>query len=83
MGLFYNNEFNGWNIYITPTGIIYVGLFINNNLNGKGYCYNPENEYNYKGDFKNTKKKDLVKKIFQDINIQDNLRMIKNAEMGK
>jgi hypothetical protein len=69
MGLFYNNEFNGWNIYITPTGIIYVGLFINNNLNGKGYCYNPENEYNYKGDFKIQKKKDLVKKIFLDINI--------------
>ena len=64
MGLFYNNEFNGWNIYITPTGIIYVGLFINNNLNGKGYCYNPENEYNYKGDFKNTKKEGFGEENF-------------------
>ena len=64
IGLFYNNEFNGWNTYITPLGVIYIGLFINNYLNGKGYCYNPEKEYVYKGDFKYTKKEGFGEEFF-------------------
>ena len=64
IGLFYNNEFNGWNIYINSNGVIYVGLFINNFLNGKGYCYNPEIEYMYKGDFINTKKEGFGEEFF-------------------
>ena len=64
IGLFYNNEFNGWNTYITPLGIIYIGLFINNHLNGKGYCYNPEKEYVYKGDFKYTKKEGFGEEFY-------------------
>ena len=64
IGLFYNNEFNWWNTYITPLGVIYIGLFINNYLNGKGYCYNPEKEYVYKGDFKYTKKEGFGEEFF-------------------
>jgi len=56
MGTFYNDEFNGWNVYVDPKGVIFVGLFINDALTGKGFCYNHENDYIYKGDFVNNKK---------------------------
>ena len=65
IGLFYNNKFNGWNTYITPLGVIYIGLFIDNYLTGKGYCYNPEKEYLYKGDFKHTKKEGFGEEFFK------------------
>ena len=64
IGLFYNNEFNGWNIYISPLGEIFVGFFINNYLNGKGYYYNPDNECIYKGDFKLSKREGFGEEYF-------------------
>lgn len=52
-GYFYDNNFSGWNTYIDKNGTIYVGLFINDNLNGKGLKYIYENDHIYKGDFIN------------------------------
>ena len=42
--------------YVNNNGLIYIGLFINNNLNGKGLNYNPSNDSLYRGDFKNFNK---------------------------
>ena len=56
IGTFYNDEFAGWNILVNNQGIIYVGLFNHDILNGKGLYYNSTNEYIYKGDFKDFKK---------------------------
>ena len=53
IGDFYDDKFNGWNTYIDQDGVIYVGLFINNVLNGKGIKYIFENDHIYKGDFVN------------------------------
>ena len=64
IGTFYNDEFCGWNILVNNNGIIYIGLFVNNILNGKGLCYNPSNGYMYKGDFKNFKKDGYGEEIF-------------------
>ena len=52
-GLFYDNKFVGWNNYIDKYGTIYVGLFINDKLNGKGLKYIHGNDHIYKGDFLN------------------------------
>ena len=52
-GTFYDNIFTGWNTYINNYGIIYVGLFCNGELNGKGIRYSLENDHIYKGDFVN------------------------------
>ena len=51
MGTFYNDEFIGWNTYVDYEGILYVGYFIKNQLNGKGLKYISEKEQIYKGDF--------------------------------
>ena len=51
IGTFYNDEFIGWNTYINSEGILYVGFFSKNKLNGKGLMYCSENEHIYKGDF--------------------------------
>ena len=64
IGTFYNDEFCGWNTLVNNNGIIYIGLFHNNILNGKGLCYNPSNSYMYKGDFKNFKKDGYGEEIF-------------------
>ena len=56
IGTFYNNEFTGWNTYITSDGILYVGLFTNGELNGKGLKYILDKDSLYKGDFKNFKR---------------------------
>ena len=53
IGYFYEDIFVGWNTYIDKNGTIYVGLFDNNNLNGKGLKYIYENDHLYKGDFVN------------------------------
>ena len=50
-GIFYNDEFRGWNTYINCDGILYVGYFIKDKLNGKGLKYDLENDHLYKGDF--------------------------------
>ena len=54
IGTFYKNSPYGWNKYINENGIIYIGLFKNGKLNGKGIKY-LKNENNipiiYKGDF--------------------------------
>lgn len=39
IGYFYDDKFEGWNAYIDRNGIIYVGLFLNGELNGKGLKY--------------------------------------------
>ena len=64
IGTFYNDEFSGWNILVNNNGLIYIGFFINNALNGKGIKYNPENDYMYKGDFKNLKKEGYGEELF-------------------
>ena len=56
IGTFLNDEFSGWNIHIKSNGELYVGLFINDLLNGHGICYNMENEYLFKGIFKDSQK---------------------------
>lgn len=56
MGTFYNNQFIGWNTYITKEGVIYIGLYKNNKLNGKGLIYNRKKNITYKGDFINNLK---------------------------
>ena len=52
-GCFYDDNFVGWNNFIDKNGTIYVGLFINDKLNGKGLQYMHENEHIYRGDFVN------------------------------
>ena len=52
-GYFYDNNFSGWNTYIDKNGTIYIGLFFNDKLNGKGLKYIYENDHIYKGDFVN------------------------------
>ena len=42
-----------WNKFIDNQGIIYVGLFTQSKLNGKGLRYNQEINNIYKGDFFN------------------------------
>ena len=51
LGTFYNDEFVGWNTYINYEGVLYVGYFIHDRLNGKGLKYISENDHIYKGDF--------------------------------
>ena len=51
LGIFYNDEFRGWNTYINSDGILYVGYFVKDKLNGKGLKYDLENDHLYKGDF--------------------------------
>jgi hypothetical protein len=52
-GTFYNNEFVGWNQFIDDQGVLYVGLFNQFGLNGKGLRYNKEINHIYKGNFYN------------------------------
>ena len=56
IGTFYNDEFYGWNIYVKNNGLLYIGLFNNDILNGHGLCYNAENGYLFKGIFKDFQK---------------------------
>jgi len=56
IGTFFNDEFIGWNTYIDREGVLYVGLFIENKLNGKGLKYNLDKDCLYKGDFLNFKR---------------------------
>ena len=51
IGTFYNDEFIGWNTYVNYEGVLYVGYFIHDRLNGKGLKYISENDHLYKGDF--------------------------------
>ena len=52
-GTWINNEFKGWNRYIDFNGILYLGYFNNNELNGKGIKFQIEKNKLYKGDFIN------------------------------
>ena len=52
-GYFYEDNFVGWNTFIDKNGTIFVGLFNNDKLNGKGIKYIYENDHLYKGDFVN------------------------------
>lgn len=53
IGTFYEDVFQGWNTRINASGIIYVGLFVDGNLTGKGIRYTTENDHSYIGDFVN------------------------------
>ena len=53
IGNFYKNEPYGWNTYINEEGILYIGLFKNGHLNGKGIRFQKNNNLLYKGDFIN------------------------------
>ena len=65
IGTFYNDEFYGWNTYIKYNGILYIGLFNNDILNGHGLCFNPDNEYLYKGIFKDFQKEGFGEEFFE------------------
>ena len=52
-GTFYKNKPYGWNIYINEEGILYIGLFKNGYLNGKGIRFQKNHNLLYKGDFIN------------------------------
>jgi len=54
IGSFYKDDFIGWNTYVNPEGILYVGYFSKNKLNGKGLKYVLEKDHLYKGDFVNS-----------------------------
>ena len=56
IGTFFNDEFTGWNTYIDSEGTLYVGLFKEDKLNGKGLKYNLDKNCLYKGDFLNFKR---------------------------
>ena len=51
-GTWYQNKFYGWNRLIDSNGNLYIGLFINDKLNGKGIKYTFP-DHIYKGDFLN------------------------------
>ena len=54
IGTFYKNKPYGWDKYINENGILYIGLFKNGKLNGKGIQYIKDENNNitlYKGDF--------------------------------
>ena len=63
IGTFYNDKFCGWNILVKNNGYIYIGLFNNDVLVGKGLIYNSFNDYMYKGDFKNSMKEGFGEEI--------------------
>ena len=52
VGTWYQNKFYGWNRLIDSNGNLYIGLFINDKLNGKGIKYTFP-DHIYKGDFLN------------------------------
>lgn len=52
-GTWCNNQFTGWNRKITTEGTLFIGLFKNGILNGKGLRYSNNNNHLYKGDFVN------------------------------
>ena len=52
-GTWYNDSFTGWNRKIDIHGTLFIGLFINGILNGKGILFSHANNHLYKGDFKN------------------------------
>ena len=64
IGTFYNDEFCGWNLDVNKNGFIYKGLFNHGVLDGKGIYYNPEIDYEYKGDFKNMKREGNGTELF-------------------
>ena len=64
IGTFYNDEFCGWNLDVNKNGFIYKGLFSHGVLDGKGIYYNPEIDYEYKGDFKNMKREGNGTELF-------------------
>ena len=50
VGTWHHNKFEGWNYYIDINGTLYIGLFINGTLNGKGEKHGINHE-KYFGDF--------------------------------
>ena len=67
IGTFYNDEFCGWNTLVNNNGIIYIGLFNHNILNGKGLHYDSTNDYIYKGDFIDFKKSGYGEEISKGV----------------
>ena len=53
VGTWKNNKFEGWNYYIDINGTLFIGLFKNGKLNGKGEKYNLNDDEIYIGDFIN------------------------------
>lgn len=83
IGTFYNDEFCGWNILVNNKGIIYIGLFNNNILTGKGLNYNPLNGYLFKGDFNNFKKDGYGEEISDDYKYKGNFDKDKKSGKGE
>ena len=65
IGTFYKDEFYGWNLYLKNNGIIYIGLFNSDLLNGHGICFNYENKKLYKGLFKDFQKEGYGEENFE------------------
>lgn len=65
-GTWYENQFFGWNRYIDSNGNLYIGLFINDKLNGYGYKFTYPNHI-YRGEFINNIRDGFGKDIFKGI----------------
>ena len=83
IGTFYNDEFCGWNILVNNSGIIYIGLFNNNILTGKGINFNTLNGYLYKGDFNNFKKDGYGEEIFNEFKYKGEFNDDKKSGKGE
>ena len=82
-GTYLKNDFVGWNKFIDNQGIIYVGLFNKNGLNGKGLRYNKEINHIYKGDFLNGLRHGTGKDYRDNIKYEGEFRKDKKCGKGK
>ena len=82
-GTYLQNDFVGWNKFIDSQGIIYVGLFNKNGLNGKGLRYNKEINHIYKGDFMNGLRHGIGKDYRDKIKYEGEFRKDKKCGKGK
>ena len=82
-GTYYENEFSGWNKFIDNQGIIYVGLFTQSKLNGKGLRYNQEINNIYKGDFFNGLRHGKGKDYRNGLKYEGDFNMDKKCGKGK
>ena len=82
-GTYVKNDFMGWNKFIDNQGVIYVGLFNKNGLNGKGLRYNKEINHIYKGDFMNGLRHGIGKDYRQNNKYEGEFRKDKKCGKGK
>ena len=83
IGTYYNDEFIGWNKFVDEQGILYVGLFNQLGLNGKGLRYNKELDHIYKGDFHNGLRHGIGKDYRNNSKYEGEFREDKKCGNGK